>query len=56
MRPTSLSELLDTQFLHNSVQDWCLALLAFLFTFLLLPLLRGRIRARQELGEQVQRL
>ena len=47
MRPNSLSELLQIQFLHNTVQDWTLALLAFLFTFLVLPVVRSRIRARQ---------
>lgn len=40
-----MSELLDYTFLDNSVLDWALAAGAFLFTFLVIPFLRGRVRA-----------
>lgn len=39
---------LEQTILGNSLQDWGLALLVFLGTFLVLPLIRGRIRARQQ--------
>jgi small-conductance mechanosensitive channel len=40
-------KLLDYEFLGNSLFDWGLAALAFLFTFTVLPILRGWIRARR---------
>jgi small-conductance mechanosensitive channel len=40
--------LLDYMFLGNSLHDWLLALAAFCATFLVLPFIRGRIRARQQ--------
>ena len=44
---SAFNALFDTQFLNNTLLDWALAGLAFLVTFLLLPVLRGRVRARQ---------
>jgi small-conductance mechanosensitive channel len=38
----------DQVVLGNSLRDWLLALLAFGGTFLVLPFIRGRIRARQQ--------
>jgi small-conductance mechanosensitive channel len=38
----------DQVVLGNSLRDWLLALLAFGATFLVLPFIRGRIRARQQ--------
>jgi small-conductance mechanosensitive channel len=46
--------LFDTRFLNNTLLDWVLAGLAFLVTFLLLPFLRGRVRARQARWQQGQ--
>jgi len=43
-----MDTLLDYRFLDNSVLDWGLALLAFAFTFLVIPFLRGRLRAHRE--------
>jgi len=40
-------QILDLMIFGNRVQDWALALLVFIATFLVLPLVRGRIRARQ---------
>lgn len=42
---TQLLDLLHTRFLGNSLLHWCLALLAFLVTFTLLPLAKGYIGA-----------
>jgi len=42
-----MSELLDLKFLGNTLQDWGLAAVAFLFTFLVIPFFRGRERARR---------
>jgi small-conductance mechanosensitive channel len=44
----AMNELLDYHFLGNTVLDWGLAGIAFLFTFLVIPFVRGRIRARRE--------
>lgn len=44
---SSFQALLDYQYLHNSLLNWGLAALVFVFTFLVLPLTRGRIRAKQ---------
>jgi small-conductance mechanosensitive channel len=41
---TDLSALLDTRFLDNSILQWGIALLAFLVTFTILPLVRGYVR------------
>ena len=41
------SDILATTFLNNSLLEWGLAALAFLFTFLVLPFVRRLIRARQ---------
>jgi small-conductance mechanosensitive channel len=41
------TDILAIRFLDNSLLDWGLATLAFLFTFLVLPFVRGLIRARQ---------
>ena len=38
---------LETQYLHNSLLDWGLALLAFLLPFVALPFVRRLIRGRQ---------
>lgn len=40
-----INRLLEMEFLGNSVLDWALALLAFLVTFTVLPLVRGYIGA-----------
>jgi small-conductance mechanosensitive channel len=42
-----MNELLAYQFLGNSVLNWGLAALAFLFTFLVIPLVRSQVRARR---------
>jgi small-conductance mechanosensitive channel len=42
-----LLKILDYQFLDNSLLNWGLAGLAFLFTFTVLPILRGWVRARR---------
>lgn len=42
-----LLEIPDIRFLGNSLIDWTLAGLAFLFTFTVLPVLRGWVRARR---------
>lgn len=39
---------LELQYLHNSLLDWGLALLAFLLPFVVLPFVRRLIRARQD--------
>ncbi|MEY4761243.1 MAG: hypothetical protein RLZZ200_1099 [Pseudomonadota bacterium] len=39
---------LETQYLHNSLLDWGLALLGFLAPLVLLPFVRSLIRARQD--------
>jgi len=44
---TAIHDLLGLHFLGNTLLDWGLASLAFAFTFLVLPLARGSIRARQ---------
>lgn len=44
----SMDELLQTTFLDNTVLDWGLAALAFLFTFLVIPFVRGRITAHRQ--------
>lgn len=41
------SGFLDLTFFHNSLLDWGLAALVFLFTFLVLPFIQRLIRARQ---------
>jgi len=41
------TDVLATRFLGNSLLDWGLAAIAFLFTFLVLPFVRRLIRARQ---------
>ena len=42
-----MNDLLQYRFLDNSVLNWGLATLAFLFTFLVIPFIRGRLRARR---------
>lgn len=42
-----MPDFLDIKFLNNTLQDWALALAAFLFTFLVIPFVRGRVRARR---------
>jgi len=38
----------DYRFLDNSLLDWALAVFAFAFTFLVIPFLRGRLRAYRQ--------
>ena len=40
-------QILDYRFLDNPLSAWGLATLAFLFTFLVIPLVRSRIRAHR---------
>jgi small-conductance mechanosensitive channel len=47
MHDSPIRDLLAVEYFGNSLLNWGLALLAFLFTFLVLPFLRGRIHARQ---------
>jgi small-conductance mechanosensitive channel len=42
------NELLAYRFLDNTLADWGLAAAAFLVTFLVIPLVRSRLRARRE--------
>jgi small-conductance mechanosensitive channel len=44
----TLSELFELTFLGNSLRDWLLAALVFAATFLIVPFIRGRIRAQQQ--------
>lgn len=48
--------LLDYRFLDNPLSDWLLAALAFLFTFLVIPFVRGRIHAHRARFAGVTRL
>ncbi len=52
----SWQELLAHPFLGNTLADWGLALAVFLVTFLVIPLVRSRIRARRARWEAVDRL
>lgn len=49
-------DLLDYRFLDNPLSAWALAALAFLFTFLVIPFVRGRIRAHRARFAQVRRV
>jgi small-conductance mechanosensitive channel len=49
------SEFWDAQFLWNSVGDWVVALVVFLATLTLLPLLKGYVSARRRKWLQSQR-
>lgn len=42
-----MSEILGYRFLDNTLLDWGLASVAFLFTFLVIPFVRGRVRAHR---------
>jgi small-conductance mechanosensitive channel len=50
-----MNELLDYTFLDNTVLDWGLAALAFLFTFLVIPFVRGVVRKRHRLSMHTNR-
>jgi small-conductance mechanosensitive channel len=51
----SWQEIWHTRFLWNSVGDWVLALVAFLVTFTLLPLVKGYISAQRRKWAQAER-
>lgn len=44
----TFTALFEQTFLGNSLRDWLLAALVFLATFLIVPFIRGRIRAQQQ--------
>jgi small-conductance mechanosensitive channel len=47
MTMSAVDALLSITFLQNTLFDWGLALLVFLVVFLILPVVRGRVHARQ---------
>lgn len=49
-------ELLAYPFLGNTVADWALAALVFVVTFLVIPLVRGRIRAHRARWEAMDKV
>src|SRR6185295_15428766 len=51
----SWQEIWHTEFLWNSVSNWSLAVVAFLVTFTVLPLVKGFISSRRKKWAQSQR-